>query len=673
MAAIQQHWLTRFLRQTVFGRGGGVTDGQLLQRFLAQKDEAAFTELVNRHGPMVLGVCRRVLGNSADAEDAFQATFLVLVRRAGALAARPVLGDWLHGVAHRTALKARAALARRRAKEQALARPEAQGEETRNDWLPLLDEALSRLPEKYRLPLVLCDLEGRTRREAAEQLGWPEGTVAGRQARGRALLARRLLRSVQVLSGALPAALGTNAVQAALPPALLGSTVQAATLVAAGQMTAQGVLSAQALTLVKGVLQAMLLTRIKIGLTILAVVLLCGGGIAAYGIGKGHPPQAREQESRPAVAPPQDRKKEQADAAGKLLGTWRLVLVEDEGLRLSEGRPEIKDARVIFDDRTMTILDVQDGKEKRAVLRYRLDTTTTPWQIELAEQKDQAELRPGICEIKGDTLTLCTSKVGRRPKEFTAPVGSKQNLQVLKRVESPKPRVAPPEKPEEEETLQQALLKLDAMRNGPKVDYPAVEKRGQELLARWTQPEDQARIYFMLAHVYGQTGIDRNFSPVMKYARLALPNERDPVQRARLFMYLGCAATIDPDAGLRDLPVKRRRATAAYLEGYKEVLALKLPEKVPELPQRAVDNAEEPSPRFWETWLRRYRTAMWLKAREEAEYVRSMHFYRDILIRQIVELYQREPKDDEELRRLACEALDDPRAVEDLLARVRQK
>jgi len=672
MAAIQQHWLTRFLRQAMFGQGDGVADGQLLQRFLAQRDEAAFAELVKRHGPMVLGVCHRVLGNAADAEDAFQATFLVLVRQACSLTARPVLGDWLHGVARRTALKARAALARRRAKERALARPEAQGNEVRNDWLPLLDEALSHLPEKYRLPIVLCDLEGRTRREVAKQLGWPEGTVAGRLARGRTLLARRLLRGVQALSGVLPATLAADAIQAGLSPALLGSTVQAAALVATGQMTAQGVLSAEALVLAKGVMQAMFLTRLKLGVTILTVVALCGGGFVAYGVGTSHAPQVREQEARPAVAPPQEKKKGKVESAGKLLGTWRLVMLEDEGLRLSEGRPEIKDARVIFDGKMMTILDIQDGKEKRRVLSYRLDTTADPWQIELAEPRDQAELHPGICQVKGDTLMLCTSKVGRRPKEFTAPVGSKQNLQVFKRVEL-KPSQIPPEKPEEEETLPQHLLKLDAMRNVAPVDYEAVEKRGKELLTRYTQPEEQAKVYFMLAHIYGQTGIDRHFALVTKYARLALRDERDPVQRARLYMYLGCAATVDPDAGLRDLPVKRRRATAAYLEGYKEILALKLPEKVPEVPQSAVGNTEEDTPRFWESWLKRYRTAMWLKARQEAHFVRDMHFFRDILIRQIVELYRREPADDEELRRLASEVLDNRKAVEDLVARVRQK
>jgi DNA-directed RNA polymerase specialized sigma24 family protein len=134
----------------------GKTDGQLLAQFLARRDEAAFAALVRRHGSMVLGVCHRVLGNATDAEDAFQATFLTLVRKARSLTAHPVLGGWLHGVARRTAQKAKVAAARRRAMEQALPRPEAQTEGRRNDWLPLLDEELSRLPCGRRGPASSC-------------------------------------------------------------------------------------------------------------------------------------------------------------------------------------------------------------------------------------------------------------------------------------------------------------------------------------------------------------------------------------------------------------------------------------------------------------------------------------------------------------------------------------
>jgi len=257
----------------------GLNDGQLLQHYLTERDDAAFAALVRRHGPMVLAVCRRVLGNLADAEDAFQAAFLVLVRKAPSLTSRSVVGGWLHGVARRTALKAKAAAARRRTVEQTAARPEAMGEEARNDWLAQLDEELSRLPEKYRLPIILCDLEGRTRQQAAKQLGWPEGTVAGRLVRARALLAKRLLRGAQILSGALPGTLAGGAAKAALPLGLVHSTIQAAALVAAGKVTAQGVLSAQALTLAKGVLGTMFWNKMKIvAFALLAAVVFASAG-----------------------------------------------------------------------------------------------------------------------------------------------------------------------------------------------------------------------------------------------------------------------------------------------------------------------------------------------------------------------------------------------------------
>src|SRR5271170_4507596 len=173
----------------------GPSDGQLLERFLARRDENAFDALVRRHGPMVLGVCRRVLRNSHDAEDAFQATFLVLVRKAASIALRDLLANWLYGVAHQTALKARATAARRKQRERQVAEMPETAVAKENLWQdlqPLLDEALSRLPDKYRRVIVLCDLEGKTRKEAAQQLVCPEGTVAGRLARARAMLARRL-------------------------------------------------------------------------------------------------------------------------------------------------------------------------------------------------------------------------------------------------------------------------------------------------------------------------------------------------------------------------------------------------------------------------------------------------------------------------------------------------
>src|SRR5262249_1079153 len=192
----------------------------------------------------------------------------VLVRKAPSLASRTVLGDWLHGVARRTALKARAIAARRREKERTAARSESSPEEPRNDWLPLLDQELSRLPEKYRLPVVLCDLEGHTRTEAAARLGWPEGTVAARLARGRALLGKRVLRGAVALSGALPVARGSELVR----PSLVGATIRSAV---------RGALSPAVAGLSEGVIRAMSPMRAKFVAAALLMATVIGLGVVA--------------------------------------------------------------------------------------------------------------------------------------------------------------------------------------------------------------------------------------------------------------------------------------------------------------------------------------------------------------------------------------------------------
>ncbi len=188
--------LLRPLRSVALLATAGPSDGRLLEDYLAREDADAFAALVRRHGSMVWGVCRRVLRDPHDADDAFQATFLVLVRKAATVRPRHAVGSWLYGVAYRTALKARSDAARRRAKERlaAACRSRAVPESTGPETGLLLDQEIHRLPEQSRAVVVLCDLEGATRKEAARRLGWPEGTVAGRLARARALLARRLAR-----------------------------------------------------------------------------------------------------------------------------------------------------------------------------------------------------------------------------------------------------------------------------------------------------------------------------------------------------------------------------------------------------------------------------------------------------------------------------------------------
>jgi polysaccharide export outer membrane protein len=209
------------------------SDGLLLARFHQDGDETAFTLLVQRHGPMVLSVCRRVLGDSPDADDAFQVTFLVLVRKAATLRQPTSLAAWLHGVAHRTALKARANAARRCAVErqtEPMLPSEPPDDELSDPELhAALDEELSRLPEKYRAPLVLCYLEGLTNEQAARRLGWRAGSMSYRLARGRELMRRRLdQRGFALAPLAFAALLATWKAASAVPGTLARSTVRAA-------------------------------------------------------------------------------------------------------------------------------------------------------------------------------------------------------------------------------------------------------------------------------------------------------------------------------------------------------------------------------------------------------------------------------------------------------------
>ncbi len=300
MANGQAEELVRHLFRGAARADAGPSDGQLLEHFLRGGDPSAFEALVRRHGPLVLGVCRRVLRDPADAEDAFQATFLVLLRKAASLRRRELLANWLYGVAYRTALEARASAARRRTKERQVAQMPgrvASDEDVWQELRPLLDRELSQLPDKYRVPVVLCDLEGKTRKEAAALLGWPEGTVSGRLSRARALLARRMRRHRPGLSaGAVAAALAEAA--SAVPAPLVAGTVRAAA-VAAGR--AAGAVSARVAALTGGVLKTMLLTRLKIALAFLAVAALLGPGVGVL---------ARHAAARPAAADGKEAAKE---------------------------------------------------------------------------------------------------------------------------------------------------------------------------------------------------------------------------------------------------------------------------------------------------------------------------------------------------------------------------
>ncbi|HEV3079397.1 MAG TPA: sigma-70 family RNA polymerase sigma factor [Gemmataceae bacterium] len=300
--------LRQIRRAALLQEDGELADGQLLDHFLAHRDETAFEALVRRHGPMVMGVCRRVLRNSHDAEDAFQATFLVLVRKAASVVPREMVGNWLYGVAYRTALGAKTACARRRAKEREMPRREALDEDIWSKLRPLLDHELSHLPDKYRVPIVLCDLESKSRKEAARQLGWSEGTLSGRLARARVLLAKRLsARGLTLSGGALAAGLGGNTALASVPSVLLMSTVKAATLVASGSATAAGMVSIKVSVLMQGVLRAMLITKIKLATIWLLAVGVVGGGVGLISYPTQVAAQGDAKESRPTPSPLPDQ------------------------------------------------------------------------------------------------------------------------------------------------------------------------------------------------------------------------------------------------------------------------------------------------------------------------------------------------------------------------------
>jgi RNA polymerase sigma factor (sigma-70 family) len=349
-----------------------MTDGQLLECFLARDDESAFVALMRRHGGMVLGVCRRVLNNPHDAEDAFQATFLVLIRKAASLLPRPTLGDWLYGVAYHTALKARAASWKRRAKEKQvreMSRGNTLPEDACRDWQPLLDRELSRLPARYREPVVLCDLEGKTRREAARQLAIPEGTLSGRLTTARRKLAKRLTRQGVTLSGGLMAGLLSQKASASVPTALVVATVQAARLVAAGGVLSGGMISAPVAALTEGVLQTMLLTKIKIATMVLLVLGVLGSGagwLTRLALAdKPARTATRDEEKKPSPAAREEGKKTSTevsgvvariDAAGPIITLQSKV---DPGSRVFK---VAKDPRVLLDDGTGDKFGFREGR-----------------------------------------------------------------------------------------------------------------------------------------------------------------------------------------------------------------------------------------------------------------------------------------------------------------------
>lgn len=273
--------------QSLFAAGSiaSLSDGELLERYVTSRDHAAFEVIVMRHGPMVLGVCRRTLHDGHDAEDAFQATFMVLARKAASVVPREMVANWLYGVAYHNSLKSRAMMTRLRAREKqigAMPESEAARQTPRDEWQPILDEELNRLPNKYRAPIVLCLIEGKSYREVAGQLGWTEGTLSGRLSRAKTLLASRLARrGLSYSIGSLPVLIARHTASASVRTPLMRLTAKTACLFAAGKLVVPGLVSHKVAVLTRGEFRMFPITKM------IACTVMVIGATAVTGLGHG--------------------------------------------------------------------------------------------------------------------------------------------------------------------------------------------------------------------------------------------------------------------------------------------------------------------------------------------------------------------------------------------------
>jgi RNA polymerase sigma factor (sigma-70 family) len=423
--------------------GDGMTDGELLTRFLGRRDKVALTALVRRHAPLVWGVCCRILQNRHDAEDAFQATFLVLVRKAASVAPREMVANWLYGVAHRSAVRLRATMAKQNRREKQVEKvPEPGTVEARgNDLIPLLDQELNGLPEQFRALIVLCDLEGKTRKDVAKQLGIPEGTVASRLARARVKLSKALARhGLAITVGTLGAVLAQSAAPAAVPASVLTQTIRATSLLATGHQLGSGLISSTIVAHTEGVLKAMFVTKLKsllaLGLTIgAALVAVAGVGVSGGSLSgplaahPGNPSEEKptpEEPKKPDSAAPASATKVD-EPAWKKDFTKAYALADDEVLK--RVAPPFPAARVEYYKNWMP---GQTGNNLGLIVRWD-GRTAEGWSICTRGFGLQALMNIGLGipphEVEGDQDLLRTVvegdvivRTGTPPEKFLAPL-----------------------------------------------------------------------------------------------------------------------------------------------------------------------------------------------------------------------------------------------------------
>lgn len=561
--------LLRYIRTLVPETGlDVVSDRELLQRFHRKRDEAAFAALVSRYGASVWSACRRLLDRDPDAEDAFQAVFLILARKAGSTRSN-CLPAWLHGVTRRVAANLRRQNRRRHRGEAALT--ERTGSPSDDpSWrevVSVLDDELGRMTENYRAVLILCCLEGKSRDEAAHQLGWSLGQVKGRLERARDLLRRRLSqRGIEFGSLLLTATLYPS-VRATLPTTLIDSTVKAGVISTGG-----AAISTKVVLLSEGVLKTMLLTKIvTVGLFLFGIA-----GLSSVVLWEN-------------------------------AATGQSIAVEKE-------KPIIPDA-------------------------------LNPNQAKLPPRKAD--------EPKGVALQ-------RFSPEEPAP----------KQAEPPKKLSRVPETPAE---LQVIFAKWDQRyRHKSEEKFLELEAEAEKLLSQYPTRDDQARIYFQVAHIAGQSSCAKHYERINKYARETLERSRDPIQRGWAYMYLSCTAQEAKAA--KTFPERRRLAAEVLLQNYVELLVQDLPEKAPELPvvrKVAMDFGEGLPPG---TPNPREEQAAQIEARLEAQFIGELVSRRQTLLTQLRDLYRpsvyqafRNADGPDELRALAAAKLKKPEVVDALL------
>jgi RNA polymerase sigma factor (sigma-70 family) len=412
---------------------------------VVDRDEAAFEALVLRHGPMVMGVCRRVLLNPHDAEDAFQAAFLVLARKAPSIWVKGSLASWLYRIAIRIAVQSRSDAERRRRRESRAAESAGYREEEPvgldPDLVPVLHEEIDRLPERYRAPVILCYLEELTHEAAAHVLQCPIGTVHGRLSRARELLRRRLTRrGVALPAGSL---IGGRSLAAAVPESLRGTTLRAALNLAAGQSISTAVTSTKAGGLVATTLRAMMWSSLR---SAAAMMVAVGLAISATSLIAGSPIGRLAPADDPAQSPPSavSERPPRSDHEA-IRGEWTVTSIEQVNHQPSDEEKRFwktgQFTITVTADRLIFNVD-------RSEMKYRLDSSTTPRRMLWSKPDDPSGrvVAIAIYELKGDDLKICVGRNGdliplpQAPHGFdikSAPAGTFPTLFVMKRKKEP--------------------------------------------------------------------------------------------------------------------------------------------------------------------------------------------------------------------------------------------